>query len=77
MGFLPLCSEPSGSGFGGEWTGYLIINRQYFGDGPMGTVYGWQTTGALMGHFIATSLAGLIMFTTDSYMAILGPLHGL
>ena len=61
-----------GIGFGGEWTGYLIINRQYFGDGPMGTIYGWQTTGALMGHFIATSLAGLIMFVTGSYMAILG-----
>ena len=61
-----------GIGFGGEWTGYLIINRQYYGDGPMGTVYGWQTTGALMGHFIATALAGLIMFTTGSYMAVLG-----
>lgn len=61
-----------GIGFGGEWTGYLIINRQYFGDGPMGTVYGWQTTGALMGHFVATSLAGLIMFTTGSYLAVLG-----
>ena len=61
-----------GIGFGGEWTGYLIINRQYYGDGPMGTVYGWQTTGALMGHFVATSLAGLIMFTTGSYIAVLG-----
>ena len=61
-----------GLGFGGEWTGYLIINRQYYGDGPMGTVYGWQTTGALMGHFVATSLAGLIMYTTGSYMAVLG-----
>ena len=61
-----------GVGFGGEWTGYLIINRQYFGDGPMGTVYGWQTTGALMGHFVATSLAGLIMYTTGSYLAVLG-----
>ena len=60
-----------GLGFGGEWTGYLIINRQYFGDGPMGTVYGWQTTGALMGHFVATALAGLIMYVTGSYMAIL------
>ena len=38
----------------------------------MGTVYGWQTTGALMGHFVATALAGLIMFTTGSYMAVLG-----
>ncbi len=61
-----------GLGFGGEWTGYLIINRQYYGDGPMGTVYGWQTTGALMGHFVATALAGLIMFATGSYMAVLG-----
>jgi MFS family permease len=61
-----------GLGFGGEWTGYLIINRQYFGDGPMGTVYGWQTTGALMGHFVATSLAGLVMYTTGSYTAVLG-----
>ena len=61
-----------GLGFGGEWTGYLIINRQYYGDGPMGTVYGWQTTGALMGHFVATALAGLIMFTTGSYLAVLG-----
>ena len=60
-----------GLGFGGEWTGYLIINRQYYGDGPMGTVYGWQTTGALMGHFVATALAGLIMFTTGSYLAVL------
>ena len=60
-----------GIGFGGEWTGYLIINRQYYGDGPMGTVYGWQTTGALMGHFVATSLAGLIMFATGSYLAVL------
>jgi MFS family permease len=60
-----------GIGFGGEWTGYLIINRQYFGDGPMGTVYGWQTTGALMGHFVATSLAGLVLYATGSYAAIL------
>ena len=60
-----------GIGFGGEWTGYLIINRQYFGDGPMGTVYGWQTTGALMGHFVATSLAGLVLYATGSYTAIL------
>ena len=60
-----------GVGFGGEWTGYLIINRQYYGDGPMGTVYGWQTTGALMGHFVATALAGLIMYATGSYLLVL------
>ncbi len=54
-----------GLGFGGEWTGYLVINRQYFGDGPMGSVYGWQTTGALIGHAVATSLAGLVIYVTD------------
>ena len=48
-----------GIGFGGEWTGYLVINRQYYGEGPMGTVYGWQTTGALMGHAVATGLAAV------------------
>ena len=60
-----------GLGFGGEWTGYLVINRQYYGDGPMGTIYGWQTTGALMGHAVATGLAGLIIYATGSFNIIL------
>lgn len=59
-----------GLGFGGEWTGYLVINRQYYGDGPMGSVYGWQTTGALMGHAVATSLAGLVIYVTGSYNVV-------
>ncbi|MDA1127261.1 MAG: MFS transporter [Chloroflexi bacterium] len=61
-----------GLGFGGEWTGYLVINRQYFGDGPMGTIYGWQTTGALMGHAVATGLAGLVIYATGSFEVVLG-----
>ena len=60
-----------GLGFGGEWTGYLIINRQYYGEGPMGTIYGWQTTGALLGHATATILAGLVIFATGSYDLVL------
>ena len=56
-----------GIGFGGEWTGYLVINRQYFGNGPMGTCYGWQMTGALMGHAITTAMAGAVIFLTGSY----------
>ncbi|PKB71664.1 MAG: hypothetical protein BZY87_04120 [SAR202 cluster bacterium Io17-Chloro-G6] len=60
-----------GLGFGGEWTGYLIINRQYFGDGPMGMIYGWQTTGALMGHAVATGLAGLVIYATGSFNVVL------
>ena len=60
-----------GIGFGGEWTGYLVINRQYFGEGPMGTIYGWQTTGALMGHAVATALAGLVIYVTGSFNMVM------
>ena len=38
----------------------------------MGSVYGWQTTGALIGHAIATSLAGVVIFVTDgNYTVVL------
>ena len=60
-----------GLGFGGEWTGYLVINRQYFGNGPMGMCYGFQMTGALLGHAIATSLGGLAVYATGSYYPVL------
>lgn len=60
-----------GLGFGGEWTGYLVINRQYFGNGPMGSCYGFQMTGALLGHAIATSLGGLVVYATGSYYPVL------
>ena len=60
-----------GIGFGGEWTGYLVINRQYYGDGPMGTIYGWQTTGALSGHAVATGLAGLVIYATGSFNMVM------
>jgi len=60
-----------GLGFGGEWTGYLVINRRYFGDGPIGTCYGWQMTGALPRHAATTALSGLIIYATGSYNPIL------
>ena len=60
-----------GIGFGAEWTGYLVINRQYYGEGPMGTIYGWQTTGALMGHAVATGLAGLVIYVTGSFNMVM------
>lgn len=59
-----------GIGFGGEWTGYLVINRQYFGNGPMGSVYGWQMSGALLGHAFVSWVAGLIVDFTGSYAAV-------
>ena len=60
-----------GLGFGGEWTGYLIINRKYFGDGPIGSVYGWQMTGSLMGHAVTTALGGLVILATGSIYPVL------
>ncbi len=60
-----------GLGFGGEWTGYLVINRKYFGEGPIATCYGWQMTGAMMGHAIAMGLTGLIIYVTSSYNPII------
>ena len=59
-----------GIGFGGEWTGYLVINRQYYGNGPMGSIYGWQMSGALLGHAFVSWIAGLIVDMTGSYNAV-------
>ena len=60
-----------GMGFGGEMSAYLVVNRQYFGEGPISTCYGFQMMGALIGHAVATGLAGFILFATDSYTVIL------
>ena len=79
VGMLFFSSEPwhlfafaalFGIGFGGEWTGYLVINRQYYGNGPMGSVYGWQMSGALMGHAFVSWIAGLIVDLTGSYVPV-------
>ena len=66
-----LFSAIFGLGFGGEWTGYLVINRQYYGNGPMGTLYGWQNTGSLLAHAFVSWAAGMMIALTGSYTAIL------
>ena len=60
-----------GIGFGGEMSAYPVVNRQYFGDGPIGTFYGIEEMGALLGHAVATGLAGFILYATDSFTPIL------
>ncbi len=60
-----------GIGFGGEMSAYLVVNRQYFGAGPISTCYGFQTMGALLGHAVATGVAGLIIYVTGSFGVIL------
>ena len=60
-----------GIGFGGEMSAYMVVNRQYFGSGPIARTYGFQTMGALAGHAVATGLAGLVIFVTGSFGPIL------
>ena len=50
-----------GLGFGGEMSAYPVVNRQYFGTGPVATVYGFQISGAMMGHCVSTVAAGIII----------------
>ena len=56
-----------GIGLGGEMSAFPIINRQYYGDAPSGTTYGWQTLGGGMGMALGPLLGGLIWTQTGSY----------
>lgn len=56
-----------GLGFGGEMSAYLVVNRQYFGSGPLATFYGIEIMGAMMGHAVATVLGGLAIYVTGSF----------
>jgi MFS family permease len=60
-----------GIGFGGEMSAYLVVNRQYFGAGPTSTLYGFEMMGAMMGHAVATGLAGLLLYVTGSFPLVL------
>jgi MFS family permease len=60
-----------GLGFGGEMSAYLVVNRQYFGAGPTGTLYGLEMMGALLGHALASGLAGLVLSVTGAYAPVL------
>jgi MFS family permease len=60
-----------GIGFGGEMSAYLVVNRQYFGTGPTSTLYGWEMMGAMLGHAVATALAGLVLARTGSFPLVL------
>jgi uncharacterized membrane protein len=46
---------------------YLVVNRQYFGSGPLATLYGFEMMGALTGHATATVLGGLAIYATGSF----------
>jgi|GEM_PF-6526083 len=44
----------------------IVVHRQYFGAGPTSTLYGWEMMGALLGHAVATGLAGLVLYVRVS-----------
>jgi len=61
-----------GIGFGGEMSAFPIINRQYYGDAPTGTVYGWQMLGSGLGMASGSFLGGVLRDLTGAYTLALG-----
>jgi MFS family permease len=56
-----------GIGFGGEMSAFPIINRQYYGSAPTGTIYGWQMLGAGIGMASGSFLGGVLRDLTGDY----------
>ena len=56
-----------GIGYGGEGSAFPIINRQYFGRGPMGRSFGWQQAGAGAGMALGGWIGGAIYLIAGSY----------
>ena len=61
-----------GIGFGGEMSAFPIINHQYYGNAPTGTVYGWQMLGAGIGMASGAFLGGVVRDLTGDYTLALG-----
>ncbi len=56
-------------GLGGEMTAFPVINRQYFGNAPPGTAYGWQNLGGGVGMALGPLLGGILWDVTGEYTA--------
>lgn len=56
-----------GIGYGGEGSAFPIINRQYFGRGPMGRSFGWQQAGAGTGMAFGGWIGGVLFGVFGSY----------
>lgn len=54
-----------GIGMGGEMSAFPIINRQYYGNAPTGTTYGYQMMGAGIGMALGPLAAGFLWDVTD------------
>ena len=58
-----------GIGFGGEMSAFPIINRQYYGNAPIGTAYGWQMMGAGTGMAVGALVGGWLRSWTGDFDA--------
>lgn len=56
-----------GIGLGGEMSAFLVINRQYYGMGPVRTVFGFQSMGAGLGMALGGLIGGVIYDILGSY----------
>ncbi len=56
-----------GIGFGGEMSAFLVINRQYFGMGPIRTIFGFQSMGAGIGMAFGGLIGSVIYDFFGSY----------
>ena len=56
-----------GIGFGGEMSAFPIINRQYYGSGPIGTTYGYQMMGAGVGMAAGALIGGQLRDFTCNF----------
>ncbi len=61
-----------GIGFGGEMSAFPIINRQYYGSGPIGTTYGYQMMGAGVGMAAGALIGGYLRDITGDFNATMG-----
>ena len=66
-----------GIGFGGEMSAFPIINRQYYGSGPIGTTYGYQMMGAGVGMATGSLLGGFLKDITGNFDATMALSLGL
>jgi len=48
---------------------FQIANRQYYGNVPQGSLYGWQNIGSGLGMGLAPVLAGILWDITGTYAA--------
>ena len=56
-----------GIGFGGEMSAFLIANRQYYGMGPVRSIFGFQHLGSGLGMAAGGLIGGLIYDYFGSY----------